>query len=150
MITLPLPDEIATRALGAALAPLCRPGDMIALYGDLGAGKTTLSRGLIAALCGAGTEVPSPTYTLLQTYDAPALTIYHFDLYRIENPAELVELGWDDTQSGLALVEWPEHAGARLPAWHLALTLTKDAAMRKAKLEAHGEDWQNRLHEFAV
>lgn len=147
MKTVFLPDDTATRTLGAKLAPLLHAGDVVALYGGLGAGKTTLTRGLITALCGSETEVPSPTYTLVQTYDGPACPIFHFDLYRLESPDDLVELGWDETQSGIALVEWPEHAGDRLPAWRLDLRLTPDGNGRKVELEAHGEDWQNRLHD---
>lgn len=144
-----LPDDAATRGFGAALASLLRAGDVLALYGELGAGKTTLSRGLIGALCGPETDVPSPTYTLVQTYDGPDFPIFHFDLYRLENPDELVELGWDETQIGLALVEWPAHAGPRLPRWRLDVRLLPDGENRKVELEAHGEDWQTRLYEFS-
>lgn len=144
-----LPDEAATRRFGAALAPLLRAGDVLALHGGLGAGKTTLCRGLIGALCGSDTDVPSPTYTLVQTYDGPDFPIFHFDLYRLESPDELVELGWDETQIGLALVEWPAHAGPRLPRWRLDVLLSPDSDARKVELEAHGEDWQTRLHEFS-
>ena len=95
-----LADDAATRALGAALAGLLMAGDVIALHGDLGAGKTTLTRGLIQALCGADEDVPSPTYTLVQAYDGPGFPIWHFDLYRLDRPDEVRELGWDETQAG--------------------------------------------------
>ena len=110
-----LADDAATRALGAALAGLLKAGDVIALHGDLGAGKTTLTRGLIQALCGADEDVPSPTYTLVQAYDGPGFPIWHFDLYRLDRPDEVRELGWDETQAGVALIEWPDRAGRYLP-----------------------------------
>lgn len=114
-LTLDLPDEAATLALGAALAPRLRIGDVIFLDGDLGAGKTTLSRGLIQALCGAQ-DVPSPTYTLLQTYDAPEFEIWHYDLYRIKSPSEIWALGIEDAlHDGVCLIEWPERLGELAP-----------------------------------
>ena len=143
-----LTDDAATRAAGAKLASLCKAGDIIALYGGLGAGKTTLSRGLISALMGVETEVPSPTYTLVQAYTAPAFEIFHYDLYRLKHADELVELGWDETQNGLALIEWPERAGDQLPAWRLEVYLAAQGDGRKLRLEGHGEDWQTRLHDF--
>ncbi len=140
-----LATEADTRAFGAALAPLLGPGDVVALYGGLGAGKTTLARGLVGALCGPGTEVPSPTYTLVQTYETPAGRLWHFDLYRIEAPRELAELGWDEAQDGIALVEWPERAGQALPAWRLDILLETGVRGRRLALEPQGEDWQKRL-----
>lgn len=143
-----LPDETATRRFGAALVPLLRAGDVLALHGGLGAGKTTLTRGLITALLGETTEVPSPTYTLVQAYDGPDFPIFHYDLYRLDAPEDLIELGWDETQSGVTLVEWPGHAGERLPRWRLDVHISPEGTGRKVELEAHGEDWQNRLHDF--
>ena len=149
MIEFDLADEAATQALGAALAKLLRAGDFVALYGGLGAGKTTLSRGIMRTLLGPEVEVPSPTYTLVQTYEAAEFTLWHFDLYRIESVDALVELGWQETADGVALVEWPERAGAALPAWRLDVRLGEDGTGRKAGLEPHGEDWHKRLHGFA-
>ena len=143
-----LPDLAATRALAEKLAPLLKAGDVIALHGGLGAGKTTFSRALISALLGQETEVPSPTYTLVQTYDGPDFPIFHFDLYRLNSPDEVDELGWDETQDGLALIEWPDQAGSCLPAWRLDLSLELTGEIRVARLEPRGEDWQTRLHEF--
>ena len=143
-----LSDEIATHRFGARLAPLLRAGDLLALHGGLGAGKTTMTRGLITALLVEQTEVPSPTYTLVQIYDGPDFPIFHYDLYRLEAPEDLIEIGWDETQASLALVEWPEHAGERLPRWRLDVRLSPDGSGRKVELEAHGEDWQKRLHDF--
>lgn len=141
-----LADEAATARLAQRLAPHLQAGDVLALHGGLGAGKTTFARALISAMRGAATEVPSPTYTLVQTYEAGPLTIYHFDLYRLENPDEVRELGWDEAASGLALIEWPLKAGDHLPAWRLDLTLEQTAGGRTARLEPQGEDWQARLH----
>ncbi|RIJ17790.1 tRNA (adenosine(37)-N6)-threonylcarbamoyltransferase complex ATPase subunit type 1 TsaE [Henriciella mobilis] len=141
-----LPDEAATGRLARRLAPHLKPGDVIALRGGLGAGKTTFARALISALNGSETDVPSPTYTLVQTYDTPGLTVFHFDLYRLDDPDEVMELGWDETMDGLALIEWPDKAGSHLPQWRLDLTLEQTVDGRTARLEAFGEDWQARLH----
>ena len=143
-----LPTLQATSDLAKTLAPMLNAGDVIALRGGLGAGKTTFSRALIEALRGEPTDVPSPTYTLVQTYDGLAFPIFHMDLYRLDAPDEVFELGWDETQLGLALIEWPDNAGPHLPSWRLDLTLEILGDSRKAILEPHGEDWQKRLHEL--
>lgn len=119
-----LPDLAATARLAARLAPLLRTRDVVTLTGGLGAGKTTFARSLIHALGVAG-DVPSPTFTLLQIYDAPHFSVYHFDLYRLKNPAEVEEIGFDDARDGVALIEWPDRAGAYLPHDRLALTFTE-------------------------
>ena len=122
-----LADEAATLALGAALAAVLRPGDVIALSGDLGAGKTTLARGLLAAL-GLAEEAPSPSFAIVQPYEPPEvrLPVWHVDLYRIEAPDEVDELGLDDARDDAALlVEWPERMGVRL--WPDALRLRLEA-----------------------
>ena len=124
-----LPGLAATDALGRRLADGLKRGDALALWGDLGAGKTTLARAILRAL-GVTEDVPSPTFTLVQRYDTPRLTVHHFDLYRLKREAELDELGWDDALAdGAALVEWPERAGARLPpdTRHVRLTLANGA-----------------------
>jgi tRNA threonylcarbamoyl adenosine modification protein YjeE len=110
-----LADEAATEALGARIARALAPGDAVALAGDLGAGKTTLARAILQAL-GVAETVPSPTFTLVQHYETPSLSVDHFDLYRIERESELEQLGLDDALAGgAALIEWPERAGAHLP-----------------------------------
>ncbi len=147
-LELDLPDDQATTALGHALAGLVRSGDVIALHGGLGAGKTTLARGLICALAGEPTEVPSPTFTLVQTYPTAALTVWHFDLYRLETPDELIEIGWQEAADGLALVEWPDRAGDALPAQRLDVFLRTFQDGRRVGLEPHGEDWQTRVDGF--
>lgn len=148
MHTYELPDLAATRALAERLAPHLKAGDVIALHGGLGAGKTTFSRALISALMQRETEVPSPTYTLVQTYEAPDFPVFHFDLYRLEDPTEVFELGWEETQQGLALIEWPDRAGEHLPTWRLDLRIEMVGENRTARLEPKGEDWQTRLHEL--
>ena len=124
VLTLDLSDDAATAALGARLGAAARAGDVIALVGDLGAGKTTLARGLIRHLTGPETEAPSPTFTLVQTYQGPAFSIWHFDLYRLENPGEARELGMEEAVDGLALIEWPERLGRDLPAQRLEVQLS--------------------------
>ena len=134
VLTLDLPDEAATAALGVRLAGACRPGDVIALSGDLGAGKSTLARALIRHLAGAGIDVPSPTFTLVQTYDSPKGPIWHFDLYRLKDPDEIFELGWDDARSGgILLVEWPERLGHHLPKTVLTIALHPVAGDHSAR-----------------
>lgn len=154
-LDLPLPGLAATEALGRALARLLRPGDVVALYGDLGAGKTALARALIRALPGplgaAEEEVPSPTFTLVQTYERQPAPVWHFDLYRLESAAEVEELGFSEALAdGVSLVEWPERLGALLPADALCITLAFAAAGgRRARLEGGG-DWPTRLTELRV
>ncbi|MEL6724918.1 MAG: tRNA (adenosine(37)-N6)-threonylcarbamoyltransferase complex ATPase subunit type 1 TsaE [Pseudomonadota bacterium] len=148
MLRFELPDLAATEALAQRLSRRLVASDVIALRGGLGAGKTTFSRALISYLIGETTDVPSPTYTLVQTYQAPAFPVFHFDLYRLEHPDEVFELGWEETQDGLTLIEWPDRSGPHLPSWRLDLTIEIAGDIRIATLEPHGEDWQTRLHEF--
>ncbi len=129
---LPLADPAATAALGAQLAGLLRVGDVVALHGDLGAGKTTLARGLLAALGLAG-EAPSPTFAIVQPYAPPevSLAVWHVDLYRLDDPAETAELGLGDALGDAALlIEWPERLGDALwpEALRLHLETTADGA----------------------
>lgn len=147
--TFVLPDEDATLSLGRAVARILMPGDFLALHGELGAGKTTLTRGIIRALLGGDEEVPSPTYTLVQMYEGPVFPLWHFDLYRLEDPEGVEELGWDDTVEGVALVEWPERAGRHLPAVRLDVLLEIHGDQRRVRLEPKGEGWQERLHGFS-
>lgn len=140
-----LPDLAAVEAFGARLAAKIRAGDVIALSGPLGAGKTTLAR---AILQGAGHrgEVPSPTFTLIEMYDALDPPVAHADFYRLDNPVEAEELGLDDYREGAVLIaEWPERAGgfAHEPAC-LAIDISFDATGRKAIVEP-GTDWLGRV-----
>ena len=126
--TISLPDLQATAALGARIAARLRVGDAVALEGDLGAGKTALARAVLQAL-GVTEDVPSPTFTLVQVYETPSLTVSHFDLYRIKQERELDELGFDDAlATGAALIEWPERAAHRIPddALHIHLAAAGD------------------------
>jgi tRNA threonylcarbamoyladenosine biosynthesis protein TsaE len=118
---LTLPGEAQLAALAASLADVVRAGDVIALSGDLGAGKTSFARGLIAALGWRG-EVPSPTYTLVQNYDPPdvRVPVWHVDLYRLAGPDDADALGLFETDAAL-VIEWPERLGGRLPAEALRL-----------------------------
>ena len=121
-----LKDEKATLAFGRKLASLLRPGDVVTLSGALSAGKTTLVRGLLGALGHVG-EVPSPSFAIVQPYEALARPVWHVDLYRIENASDLDELGLDDIrEDGVLIVEWPEHAGRNV--WPEALALSLDVA----------------------
>ena len=115
-----LPDEAATHGAGAALAAMLRPGDVVLLEGPLGAGKTTLVRGLLAALGHEG-EVPSPSFAIVQPYEDLDTPVWHVDLFRLESPGELEELGLDSLSESTLLVEWPERAGEN--AWPEALRL---------------------------
>lgn len=149
---IPLPDEAATVRLGQHLARLLRPGDVLLLTGDLGAGKTALARSIIQTLSGAAVEVPSPTFTLVQTYDTDRAPVWHFDLYRLDDPDEVEELGWDEVRDdGIALVEWPDRLGPLTPKdrLHIALSVTAEGAGRSAQLVGHG-GWAARLAAFTA
>ncbi len=138
-LTLFLADEAATERLGDDLAAALRPGDVVALHGDLGAGKTTLARAILRSLAAdPGLEVPSPTFTLVQAYEA-RLPVAHFDLYRLAAPDELDELGFDEALAGgVVLVEWPGRAGDRLPETAIHVRLTEEGAGRRAAIETTG------------
>jgi tRNA threonylcarbamoyladenosine biosynthesis protein TsaE len=120
-----LADEASTVSVGAALAAVVKAGDVIALSGPLGAGKTALARGLLAALGHEG-DVPSPTFAIVQPYESLDPPVWHVDLYRIDDPAETRELGLDDAADAVLVVEWPDRAGPG--AWPDALALTLDFA----------------------
>jgi tRNA threonylcarbamoyladenosine biosynthesis protein TsaE len=144
-------DEAGTRALAGVLAGLARRRDVIALKGALGAGKTAFARGFIAAR-GLGGEVPSPTFTLVQLYEAPDLVIYHFDLYRLERAEDGFELGIEEAfADGISLIEWPDRLGRYLPRERLAVTLEPGAGEteRHIALEGFGS-WAQRLDGVAL
>lgn len=135
-----LADEAATLQLGARLAAVLHGGLQLQLHGDLGAGKTTVTRGLIQQLGHRG-RVKSPTYTLVESYPLPALTVHHFDLYRFSDPDEWHDAGFGDYfhASTLCIVEWPEKAGSCLPAPDITLELSVCNNGRNYSLHAHSE-----------
>ena len=142
-----LPDVAATAALGEKIAAVLRAGDVVALSGGLGAGKTTLARAIIAALGYQG-EVPSPSFAIIETYDPPLLRLplVHADFYRLDDPAELAELGLEHYREGAALLaEWPEHAGGfgNEPAC-LSIRLEGAETGRVAIVEP-GQEWLGRM-----
>lgn len=145
-MNLALPDLAAMERFGAAIADKLRPGDVVALTGGLGAGKTTLARAIIAGLGHEG-EVPSPSFAIIEVYDPPALRLplVHADFYRLADPREVEELGLDDYRSGAALIaEWPEHAGgfAHEPAC-LSIAL-ETAEIGRIAIVQSGAAWQGR------
>ena len=146
-MTLDRPDLAAMQHLGGAIAGALRAGDVVALSGGLGAGKTTLARAIIAALGHQG-EVPSPSFAILEVYDPPAvhLPLIHADFYRLSRPEEVEELGLDDYREGAALLaEWPEHAGGFAnEAGCLSIMLEVAGSGRIAIVEG-GADWLGRL-----
>jgi len=143
MIRLDLPDEAATAALATRLAALARRGDVIALAGDLGAGKTSFARAFIHAL-GGDEEVPSPTFTLVQVYEPG---IWHFDLYRLRAPEEAWELGIEEAfVAGISLIEWADRLGPLLPRRRLDINFSfaDSPQARRATLDP-GPEWEGRL-----
>src|ERR1700731_4435895 len=143
--TLALPNETATAHLMADLALLTGPGDVVTLSGDLGAGKTAAARAMIRYLAGDdGVEVPSPTFTLAQSYDLPPFPLVHADLYRVNDPIELEEIGLSPLPEGtLALIEWPERAPSALPQDRIDIALSHRPALgasaRAAEITGYGK-----------
>ena len=148
-----LDDPAATARLGFLLADAVRAGDVIALSGPLGAGKSVLARGVVLALCPDEADIPSPTFTLVQTYDpAEGPTLMHFDLYRLETPEQALDLGIEDAfVEAVSVIEWPERLGPWLPRGALRITLAPDQPTpghRLAGLEG-GPRWQPVLERAA-
>ena len=138
-----LADEAATARIGAALAALARPGDVITLSGPLGVGKTALARGLIEALGHQG-EVPSPSFAIVQPYEELDPPVFHVDFYRIEDSSEIEELGLDSAADALLLVEWPERAGDKV--WPEALSLSLEFGRNDDRILTAGvpRSWEGR------
>lgn len=144
-----LPDLAATAGLAKALAARATLGDVVALHGDLGLGKTTFARAFIQARPGgdAVAEVPSPTFTLVQVYELPDVAVWHFDLYRLTNPEDAWELGIEEAfATGITLIEWPDRLGGLLPEERLDVELQAgaDPNARRARLRG-GAGWAKRL-----
>lgn len=143
-----LKNEQATEQLARALAALAQPGDALLLTGPLGAGKSVFARAFLRCLCGDDAlEVPSPTYTLVQSYQAPVCAVSHFDLWRLGGPDELEELGWEDAREGVVLVEWPERLEDLTPteALHVGFTVGPDGVRT---VQLHG--WSDRVNGVAL
>lgn len=142
-----LPDLAAMDGYGARIAAQLRAGDVVALSGGLGAGKTTLARSVIVALGFEG-EVPSPTFIIVETYDAPPLRlpIVHADFYRLEDPAEVYELGLDEYREGAALIaEWPDHAGGFAHERACLAIELETADEGRIAIASAGADWLGRM-----
>lgn len=142
-----LPDPEATAALARWLAPRLRGGDVLLLSGPIGAGKSHFARALISSLLeAAGTpeDIPSPTFTLVQTYEAAGLEIWHADLYRLGHPDQILELGLDEAfASALCLVEWPDRLGNLTPpdALHVSFSDGPDESARLLRFSADAPRW---------
>jgi tRNA threonylcarbamoyladenosine biosynthesis protein TsaE len=151
-LTLHIENEEGMAGFAAHMAPFLKAGDVLALRGDLGAGKTAFARALINVLSGVPEEVPSPTFTLVQVYDLPPAPVYHFDLYRLhEEERDILELGWEDARRfGISLVEWPDRLGGLLPADRLDISIGfsgQGETARTVTLAPHGA-WRDRLRMF--
>ncbi|MFH1044422.1 MAG: tRNA (adenosine(37)-N6)-threonylcarbamoyltransferase complex ATPase subunit type 1 TsaE [Pseudomonadota bacterium] len=144
-----LPDEAATHALGARLAPAIRPGMLLYLHGDLGSGKTTLARGLLRGLGYQG-RVKSPTYSLVELYTVSRLNLYHFDFYRFRDPKEWRDAGFNEcfNDASVCLVEWPEKAGGLLPVADLDLAFEFAAEGRDLEIHAGTESGKACLNQL--
>lgn len=147
-LTVSLDSEDDTVRFASKIWRVAQRGDVIALWGSLGVGKTTFARGFIQAATSAQEEVPSPTFTLVQMYDSPVGPINHFDLYRIDHEDEVVELGIEDAfVDGITLIEWPGKMGHWLPHDRLDLEIQSNdsSTSRTAILTGYGSTWQERL-----
>ena len=144
-----LPTAVETEKLGNLLGKLAQSGDVFCFTGDLGAGKTLMSRGISLALGVAEEDVTSPTFAIMNVYDGAELEVRHFDLYRLNRPEELEDIGFDEYAGGegVTLIEWAELFSEQLPEEYLQVTLFLDGAGRKAVLTANGERYEELLQE---
>lgn len=150
LLSLALADEAATRSLAEGLASRARAGDVLALAGDLGAGKTAFARAFIRRLTDPEEDVPSPTFTLAQIYDTETARIWHFDLYRLEKPDDAFELGIEEAfADGISLIEWPDRLGGLLPRDHLTLHIAAGAEPTARTITFEGPAaWRDRLQDL--
>lgn len=150
-LTVDVADEAATGRVAAALAHLAQPGDVVALAGDLGTGKTAFARAFVRTLADADEEVPSPTFTLVQLYDTDDFTVWHFDLYRLERPEDALELGIEEAfADGVSLIEWPERLGRLLPHNRLDITLSVGTSPEARRIAfTGGPAWTARIEELS-
>jgi tRNA threonylcarbamoyladenosine biosynthesis protein TsaE len=139
--------EADTAALGAALALCVRSGDIIALEGPLGSGKTVFARGFIRALCGENTVVPSPTFTLVQIYDAPEFPVWHCDLYRLGDEDDALEIGLEEAfADAVTLIEWPDRLGRWLPNRRLSVAFAGEDRDESRRIVLDGDSsWRERI-----
>ncbi len=129
-----LPNTASTVTFAETLAAYLKAGDTLLLSGPVGAGKSFFSRALVRSFCGPGTEVPSPSFSLLQTYECSGITILHLDLFRIVKPDAVIELGLDAVfETAISLVEWPEMLGRSTPKRHLAIAFLPDAKLSQTR-----------------
>lgn len=146
-LSLDLPDLAATEHLARRVAALARVGDAILLEGRLGAGKTAFARAFLRAITDdPALEVPSPSFTLVQEYATPHGPVAHFDLWRLDGPAAMTELGWEDARDGIVLVEWPDRLDHLRPATAMTLRLSLGAGEMR---HAHLAGWPDRLERLA-
>lgn len=141
-------DEASTVKLGQILARFAQRGDVFALFGTLGMGKSVLARAFVQELTQAE-EVPSPTFTLVQSYEAPDFEIYHFDLYRLKSPEEIFEIGVEEAlYDGVCLIEWPERMGGYLPAAAFRVEIKTQGEGREIDIICNSQQKQPRLQEL--
>lgn len=138
------------RRFCAKLSQIAKAGDTFALFGTLGMGKSVFARGFVQSLTSAE-EVPSPTFTLVQSYEAPDFEIYHFDLYRLKAPEEIFELGMEEAlYGGVCLIEWPEKMAGWLPENCFKLTITSDASGRRITISSASAEKLSRLRKLEL
>ena len=143
MLARDLPDLAATHAFAAEIGDRLRPGDAVLLAGSLGAGKTVFARALLRHIAADPVlDVPSPSYTLVQTYETKLGPVHHFDLWRLDGPRDLAELGWDEARAGIVVVEWPDRLGPLTPADALTIALTPTGEHSRRALVS---GWPDRL-----
>ena len=150
MKTFRLSNLSDTQKLAESFSSLLQVGDIVALYGTLGVGKTAFTRFMVQYLCGKDEEVPSPTFTLLQTYEAENFDIFHFDLYRLKKPEEVFELGIEDAfYEGVSMIAWPEKMGNILPLDKiLKIEISVENEIHIFKFSSNNKKWKERLEKW--